>query len=352
MSPQDAIALAGAFSPLADLSRCRPGEVFTLERKPGGAVSSVTYKKGPLMIYEARADDRGWEAVEKFVPYVMRTERITGVVDTSLFEALNLQGEKDFLALSLLDILAWEIDFTHDARKGDRFNIFVEKYYVDGRFVEYGPILAASYTTAERRIDAYSLENDRGLMDYFDEKGRSLKKSFLKSPLRYNRITSSYTGRRLHPITRRVQPHYAIDYAAPQGTPVWAVANGTIRSMSYDRANGRMVRISHPGGYETFYLHLSRYARGLKRGKKVAQKQIIGYVGSTGMATGPHLDYRLKKRGRYTNPLKEDFPRADPVTKSRREEFFQRVAWLGSVLEDNLSGQMAQASPQTQPSRN
>ncbi len=341
LTPQEVIELTEAFSSVTDLSRCRPGEVLTIARRTDGTIGRVSYRRGPLTGYEAERVVSGWVVREKDFPYTLRVETVTGKIESSLFQSLDAMGEKDSLTISLLDILAWEIDFAHESRKGDRFGIIVEKYYLDGELVEYGPILAASYTTSRREIRAYSLGNERGGMDYFEESGRSVEKSFLKSPLRYTRISSSYSRRRLHPVTGRVQPHYAIDYAAPAGTPVWSVADGTVRSASDDRNNGRMIRIDHPGGYETFYLHLTRFAKGMKKGKKVRQKQTIGYVGSTGIATGPHLDYRLKKRGSYVNPQREDFPRAEPVPEERREELRERVAWLESLWESEESPRVA-----------
>lgn len=338
LTPQEVLEVTRAFAGSADLTRCRPGESLAMSRGINGRVDSVAYRKGPLDIFRADRVGDGWNVSKEMVPYTVRVEKIEGVVESSLFQAMENLKENDSLSISLIDILAWEIDFAHESKSGDSFKVVVEKYYLDGRRVSYGPVLAAEYTAAGRTIRAYSLEDDRGGMDYFNEEGQSLKKSFLKSPLRYNRISSGYSNRRLHPVTRRVQPHYAIDYAAPSGTPVWSVADGVVRGINRDKANGRKVVISHPGDYKSYYLHLSRFARGLKIGKSVKQKQVIGYVGSTGLATGPHLDYRLQKRGRYINPVKEEFPRSEPVNEERADEFNRRRMWLDTYLKLSPAG--------------
>jgi murein DD-endopeptidase MepM/ murein hydrolase activator NlpD len=274
------------------------------------------------------------------VPCDRRLERIGGRIDSSLFGAVDALGEDDALAMALIDVLAWDVDFAHESQPGDRFTLIVEKLYVDGRRIGYGPILAVEYAGPGRVVRNFSLPRQEGRadgpMDHFTAAGESCRKAFLKSPLRFSRISSGFTNRRLHPVTGRVQPHYAIDYAAPSGTPVWAVGDGIVRRASWDGGGGRAVSISHPGGYESFYLHLSGFARGLAPGKRVSQKQVIGYVGSTGVATGPHLDYRLRKQGRYVNPLREEFDRAEPVPLIRRGEFDRRVSWLGGLLDRPL----------------
>lgn len=316
----------------SDLRKCRPGEVFTINHRADGSVASVVYRKGPLEVYQAQRRPDAWQVIRQDVPVETRTVRLAGRVTSSLFGAMDAMGASDALAVALIDILSWEIDFAHETKPGDSFALVVEKQYVNDREVGPGKILAAHYASATGRVvQAFSLPEEKRT-GYYTERGESLRKSFLRTPLRFTRISSGFTSRRLHPVTGVVQPHYAIDYAAPSGTPVWSVSDGTVRSVSFNNASGRMVSISHPGGYETLYLHLSGYAKGIRSGVRVRQQQTIGYVGSTGLATGPHLDFRMRKNGSYVNPLREEFPRAEPVPAAAREAFDRRVAWLLPLL--------------------
>ncbi len=320
------------FSPVADLTKCRPGEELSVGEDSGGRPVSVTYRKNPLEIYQAAATPSGWRASRQAVLSSTRVERVAGSIGSSLFQAVDEAGETDALAIALADILAWEIDFAHESQRGDRFVLLVAKEHADGRLVRYGDILAAEYALTGKTVRLFSLPDGRGGMDYYNERGESARKSFLRTPLRYNRISSGFTSKRLHPVTGRYQPHYAVDYAAPAGTPIWAVADGTVTGIGVDPASGRKIVLSHAGGYETLYLHLSGFARGLRRGSRVSQQQVIGFVGSSGMSTGPHLDYRLRRHGALVNPLREEFPRADPVPAARRKEFDARARRLAEGL--------------------
>jgi murein DD-endopeptidase MepM/ murein hydrolase activator NlpD len=319
--------------PVVDLTRCRPGEELTVRRDASGRATSISYRKSPLEVYRVVATPAGgWQASRETILTTRRVERISGEIANSLFQAVNDAGEKDALAIALADILAWEIDFAHEAQRGDRFTLLVGKDYVDGRMVRYGDILAAEYALEGRTVRLFSLPDGRGGLDYYNERGESARKSFLRTPLRYSRISSGFTARRLHPVTGRYQAHFAVDYAAPTGTPVWAVADGTVTGIGTDPASGRKIVLSHAGGYETLYLHLSGFAKGLRRGSRVSQQQVIGFVGTSGLSTGPHLDYRLRRHGALVNPLREEFPRAEPVPAGRRKEFDGRVKRLAEGL--------------------
>ncbi len=251
------------------------------------------------------------------VAIAYQTERavINGTIDSSLFLSISRLGERPELACRLADIFAWDIDFMRDLRQDDSFRVLIEKRYRDGAFAGYGQLLAAEFVNQGESYRAVYYD-DKGQMAYYDTEGRSLKKAFLKAPLSYSRISSGYSNRRLHPVLNVWRPHRAIDYAAPVGTPVMAVANGVVTQRSYDKSNGNKVRLRHPNQYETTYIHLSRFGRGIKIGKKVAQGKIIGYVGATGLATGPHLDYRVFKNGRPINPLKIERIPSAPLPKA------------------------------------
>jgi murein DD-endopeptidase MepM/ murein hydrolase activator NlpD len=229
--------------------------------------------------------------------------------------------------IAFAEILAWEIDFYKDVREGDRFKVGVEKLYKGDQFIQYGPIHAVEYQSGEETIRGIGYQGE-----YYDENGLSLRKAFLRAPLRFNRISSRFSRARKHPILGGVRPHFGVDYAAPVGTPIWAVADGTVYSFGWSNGFGKQVILRHPNGYKSYYSHLSRYGHGIRKGAIVKQKQIIGYVGSTGLSTGPHLDYRLVKNGRLRNPLKEKFSGGPPIRKEEMERFRKRrdemVAWL------------------------
>ncbi|MBN2243376.1 MAG: peptidoglycan DD-metalloendopeptidase family protein [Acidobacteria bacterium] len=282
-----------------------------------------------LTVYHEAGRDCLVSVVKDF-PFEIREEEVAGVIESSLFETISKIGEKDPLAWELEDIFSSDIDFFIDIRKGDSFKAVVEKKYLDGEFSKYGAVLAASFSNGGKNIMGFRFEDNNGKPAYYDPEGKALKKSFLKSPLKYTRISSGFSLARRHPITKKVQPHLGVDYAAPVGTPVRAVAGGRVVFAGTKGANGRMVHLSHPNGYETLYLHLSRIA--VKGGARVGQGDVIGYVGSSGLSTGPHLDFRIKRRGQALNPLKMIFPPGDPVPPDKMPQFaLVRDSWMGRL---------------------
>ncbi len=275
---------------------------------------------------------------ERFVPvlksfnYETRVEHVTGVIEDSLFGCITAEGEQDILALQLADIFMWDLDFYTDIQKGDSFRMLVEKKYLNGKFVKYGAILAAGISNQGRQFSGFRYHDESGVPAYYDSDGKALKKSFLKSPLKFARISSRFSGSRLHPILKIYRPHLGVDYAAPVGTPVQAVGAGVVETAGYEGAGGRMVKLRHPGGYETFYLHLSRIA--VRPGARIQQGEVIGYVGATGLATGPHLDFRVVLHGRFINPTKVIFPPNPPVSGEALAQF--------ALLRDKMQTQLGQ----------
>jgi murein DD-endopeptidase MepM/ murein hydrolase activator NlpD len=246
-------------------------------------------------------------------------------------------GEQDALVLDFVDIFACVIDFHSDPQPGDRLQIVVEKYYTGKTFVKYGRILYASYQSGTKIFQAIDFQgsgNSGKQRAYYTAKGESLQRAFLRSPLQFTRISSGYTKARRHPILGGLRPHYGVDYAAPAGNPVWAIAEGTIASCGWNGGYGKQVIIKHAGGYQSQYGHLSRVAAGIKKGQKVRQKQVIGYVGSTGLSTGPHLDFRLLRNNVFRNPLREFSPPAAPLRKDQGEEFQERKNHLLLWMND------------------
>jgi len=252
-------------------------------------------------------------------PFEVRVENISAVINSSLFQSIGEIGEKDTLAWDLEDIFSSDIDFYIDIRKGDSFKAIVEKKYLDGELTGYGAVMAASFVNSGREITGFRFEDTKGKPAYYDSEGESLKKSFLKSPLKYSRISSRFSLARRHPITKKVQPHLGVDYAAPIGTPVRAVGSGRVTKAGRDGNNGKMIQLRHPKGYESLYLHLSSIT--VKTGAAVGQGEVIGYVGSTGLSTGPHLDFRIRRNGTALNPLRMIFPPGEPVPSEKFEQF-------------------------------
>ena len=281
-----------------------------------GELVKFIYEASPTEIYEIEKDSEGYIAQRKRIPLETRLTKVVGEIHSSLFEAMDAIGEQDSLTIAFAEILAWEIDFYKDVREGDRFKVVVEKIYKADQFIQYGTLHAVEYQRGEKIIRGIRYKEG-----FYNENGVSLKKAFLKAPLRFNRISSRFSRARKHPILGGMRPHYGVDYAAPPGTPIWAVADGTVNSCGWNGGYGNQVILRHRNGYMTCYGHLSGFGPGMRRGVGVKQKQIIGYVGSTGLSTGPHLDYRLVKDSQFRNPLKETFLPGEPIEKKEMEMF-------------------------------
>ncbi len=316
----------------ADLRRLRPGDSIDITWSPAGEPTAVTWQPSPWLGHAAVTGEDGWEGKVLETPADVRVAIVEGRVERSLFEAVEEVGEQPQLVIALVNIFEWDFDFTADTRTGDRFRLVVEKRYAGDTFVNYGRVLAAQYQSERRLLTGIGYSVGRRFA-YYDEAGRSLRKMFLKSPLEFSRITSGFTYARPHPILGGQRPHLAIDYAAPTGTPVRAVADGVVVQAGWDGGYGRVVRLRHRSGYETLYAHLSGFARGVHRGARVNQRQVIGYVGTTGMSTGPHLHYEVIKGGRRVNPQGEKFIPGEPIPAAQRSEFQQHAQSLLAQLE-------------------
>jgi murein DD-endopeptidase MepM/ murein hydrolase activator NlpD len=304
--------------PYVNFKKIRGG-AYRLITNVKGELIKFIYEAGPTEVYEIEKGAEGYTTQRIDVPVETVLVKVVGEIRSSLFEAMDAAGEQDLLTIAFAEVLAWEVDFYKDVREGDRFKVLVEKIYKGKEFVRYGLIQAVEYQGAEKEIKGIKYQDD-----YYDEKGNSLKKAFLKAPLRFNRISSRFSQNRRHPILGGLRPHLGTDYAAPPGTPVWGVGDGVVVSCSLNGGYGNQVVLRHMNGYMTYYSHLSHYGPAIRAGVRVKQKQIVGYVGSTGLSTGPHLDYRMAKDGRFKNPLKENFPTGLPIGKGEWEPF-QRV---------------------------
>ena len=334
-----------------ELSRqCKP--VFPLSRLSAGQAYRLCLSNDDFERFEYDIDhdeqliiSREAEefSVQKVpIPYTTETVRVRGKIETSLFEAVTDSGESDVLAMNLADIFAWDIDFILDIRQGDSFQALVEKRYRDGQPAGYGRILAAEFTNQGKTFQAILYQDGDRRPDYFDAEGQSLRKAFLKAPLSFSRISSGFSMRRFHPITKTWKSHPAIDYAATPGTPIKSVGDGVIIKKGYNKGNGNYVKIRHNSSYETLYLHMKGFAKGIAQGKRVAQGQTIGYVGSTGLATGPHLCFRMYKNGAPVNPQHVKAPSAKPVSAENLADFKLEAATLAASLADHQPVKTAQ----------
>lgn len=267
-------------------------------------------------------DLQGDMAVKKVEREVeLRTRFVDGKIQSSLWEALTDQNVNMEAASKMEDALQWSVDFSH-TQKGDEFRIIYDEKFIKDQPVGAGQVYAASYRRDGKESFAFWFDNGE-FKGFYDEDGRPAKSGFLKSPVKYTRISSKYNPKRFHPILKRVRPHLGTDYAAPEGTPIYAIGDGVVEEAAYTKGNGRYVKIKHDKVYQTQYLHMSRFARGIKRGAQVTQGEVIGYVGSTGLATGPHVCFRFWKNGRQVNHLKEKLPSAKKLPKDVLEEFYQ-----------------------------
>jgi len=336
--------ISEALAPHLNLRHLRAGDEVEIRYDNGGDLESVRVHRGMLETYEARPQDDGWVGEQLSVVIEHREVARHGVLEGSLFLSMESLGESAPLVIAFAEVFAWDFDFYTQSRQGDRFSLLVEKLYRDDDFVGYGDLLAAKYVSGDTSLSAFLFEDGSGKKGFYDPDGKSMRKAFLKTPLKFQRISSRFSYSRLHPVTGTRRPHLGVDYAAPVGTPVHTVAAGTVTGISKSRGNGNMVSIRHAMGYESKYLHLSRFAKGLRVGDRVEQKQVIGYVGATGLVTGPHLDFRLARYGKPVNPLTQIFPPGPPVPDEYMEAFRQRVGELVARLEPAEERRLASSS--------
>jgi murein DD-endopeptidase MepM/ murein hydrolase activator NlpD len=335
VAPEMVETVARSLRGVFDVRSARPGDFYALIRDSSSQLLSFEYQRGRAEVYRVERDSAGnLVASHEAAALERRVIQLGGVVKRSLFDALTDLGESPALVHAFTDIFAWDFDFSTQTRPGDEFRLVFEKYYDKDGFVRYGRVQAAEYRAARKDFVAVWFEDESGTGGYYSPDGNSLKRSFLAAPLKYSRISSRYTMSRLHPILHSRRPHEGVDYAAPVGTPVWAVADGEVVFAGWSGGFGRLIRVKHHNGYVSSYGHLSRFARGLSVGQHVAQKQLIGFVGATGLATGPHLDFRLAQNGRFLDPLRLRIDAGEPVPPRSRSRFVKlREMRLGELRD-------------------
>jgi len=332
--PQEASLLVEEVAKHVDLRRLRPEDRYAAMVDSESRLEGFRLTlngKGQVSVWE---NDGQWRSAWRPFIETTRVKAIEGELDDFLEASIGRAGGHPTVAYVMADVLQWDLDFNRDLRLGDRFELLYEEVYLDGKFYRVGSILTLTYENGGKVLEAYRFGEDNG---YYDSAGRPLQKLFLRSPLRFSRITSRFTGRRFHPVLKTYRPHYGVDYGAPTGTPVRVTANGVVRFAGWDRGGGNTVKVRHPNGYLTAYLHLSKFAGGIGVGRRVSQGDVIAYVGSTGLATGSHLDYRMQRDGRWINPLTLDNKPAEPISEEQLPAF---LAWrdeLRTALKEGRS---------------
>lgn len=337
ISPGEILRLQEKVHSVVDISYLNAGTKFAVHYNDEGNIVQFDYQPNELDVYHIKIPQTEGDIVVNKDKIFREIVCFEGEIESSLYESMIEHCNSGQLAIQLAEIFAWDIDFLTECQPGDTFKILVEKLY-RGDFYRWGDILAAVYEGEMLSTHtAVLFEDSTGNADYYDESGRCLRKAFLRAPLNYKYISSNYTESRLHPILRIWRPHRAIDYAAPTGTPVVSIGSGTVISRYYDQGGyGNYVQIRHPNGYVTGYGHLSKFARGLQVGQRVEQGEVIGYVGATGLATGPHLDFSISKDGQRFNFLDLELPPARSVSPDYREDFEMVTENYLSILKETL----------------
>jgi murein DD-endopeptidase MepM/ murein hydrolase activator NlpD len=346
LTPSGVHRLVEASRPVYDLARVSVGHPFGVTFGPDGLVAAFTYGIDELRTLRVTRKGQDYQAEVLKREYDVQVASVRGEITSSLFGAVSAAGEEDQLALDLADIFMWDVDFNTELQKGDSFRVAVEKMSLDGQFSRYGRILSAELVRGERVIQAVRFESRNG-PGYYMPDGRPLRKAFLRSPLRFTRISSGFTHARLHPILNVMRAHLGVDFAAPIGTPVRASADGVVTQAGVDGGYGKVVRMRHPNGYTTLYGHLSRI--NVKVGQHLTQSTVLGLVGMTGLATGPHLDYRMTRNGVFVNPLKIQSPPAEPIAADEENAFQaardQQLALLGPALSGYAVADAERSAP-------
>ncbi|HJV33042.1 MAG TPA: peptidoglycan DD-metalloendopeptidase family protein [Patescibacteria group bacterium] len=325
VSGADAAAIYAAAKDIYDLAAIRAGKSIDLYReRPGGPYVELVYALNDEEELHVRRQGAAWVAAKETIAYEIRQKTVEGTIDSSLYAAAMAQGVDERAVIAMADVFQWTIDFAQDVRVGDTFKLIYEERYRDGKYVMPGHVLAAEYVNDGTAYRGYRFVDSKGEEGYYDEKGMSLRKMFLKAPVAFKYITSGFTtGLRYVSAFNTSTGHRAIDYAAKAGTPIRATADGVVSFAGWGGPYGNKVTIRHNATYSTNYCHQSKMI--VKKGQKVSQGQVIGYVGSTGFSTGPHLHYEMVKNGTKINPLKETFPGTDPVPDAEKPAFEEVV---------------------------
>ena len=337
LTPEEAAGASAAAQRTFNLRQVRAGNTVTVGRSIEGQLREIEYKIDADRMLKITPEDKGYTAQIREIPSRIEVVAVSGTLQDSLFNAIEDAGESAELAMRLSQIFGYDLDFYTDPRKGDTFRVVLEKRkYANGQTASYGKIFVAEYDNGGKKYQALLFHDPAGQPGYYTADGRSLQKAFLRSPLKFGApITSHFSNARFHPILKTVRAHMGTDYGAPVGTPVQTIGSGRVVFAGRKGGEGNMVQIAHANGYETMYLHLSRMF--VRVGERVEIGKTIGLVGSTGLSTGPHLDFRILQRGQYKNFEKLGLPPSDPVSKKNWPEFAElREKWLPLLKNPEL----------------
>jgi len=331
--------LTGEIARHIDVRRLRPGHQLRFHYDSNRQVDSMQMRVTGWGELSALRNDAGkFDVTAREAKKSEAETNVAAIINSSLYEAVRESGEGPQLVQQLIDVFQWDIDF-FELQRGDSFSVVVSKRYADGDFMGYGPITAARFTHDGTTYEAFRSASSTS-SGYYNAQGAPLRKQFLRAPLKFTRVTSGFTKRRFHPVLHLFRPHNGVDYGAPVGTPVMTTADGVVMETSYRAGEGNYVRIRHSSATETWYLHLSRFAKGVRKGTKVTQGDVIAYVGKSGLATGPHLDYRVRESGSWMDPLKLKSITPDPLRGESLRAFRSNVARTQPMLA-NTGSQVA-----------
>jgi murein DD-endopeptidase MepM/ murein hydrolase activator NlpD len=337
--PSEILSLSRSFKPMFDFRCSRPKDFYQVCVDDQRLIRKFVYKTSPMDEYEAVKDDKGGYRVHKReISLDRQVVAKVFTIETSLYQAVADSGETQQIAGLVADIFAWDIDFYLYPRKGDRIAVVYERCYKDGTFVQYGDVLAARYVGTQKTFSAFFF-NDGQFDGYYDETGQPLKKMFLRIPVKFGKMTSQYSIRRFHPVSKRYKAHTGIDYGAPTGTPIFATANGLVTFAGWKGGYGKLIIVKHPNGYQTYYGHCSRLLK--KPGQLVEQGEVVARVGQTGVATGPHVHYEVRVNGTPMNPNKVKKSRGKPLDPDLmaafRDTVDQRLLLVENLLQEKAS---------------
>ena len=333
LSQSDLALMTGSKSLKKKLARIAPGQEVEFYLDAESRVTRLVHRLDRIRSLHVLREGDTFTFDEVVEPPDVAVTTATGSVDTSLFEAGQRAGLSDNIMMQMAEIFAWDVDFGSDIRAGDRFTLIFEEQFKDREKVGEGPIIAAEFTNRGRRIRSVRYVDSTGRSDYFSPDGRSMRKAFLRTPVNFTRISSRFNLKRRHPILHKIRAHRGVDYAAPKGTAVKASGDGKVVFAGRKGGYGRTIIVQHGSIYTTLYAHLSQFSKGIRSGKRVVQGQTIGYVGSTGLATGPHLHYEFRVRGVHRDPLKVEFPKSAPLPEKYMADFREKAQPLLAKLD-------------------
>lgn len=338
---KDVLRLGAATETLTHL---RPGQRIKIRIDEHKELQELVYDVAEKSLHIQRENDT-LHATDVNYALETRVGYAAGIIESSLFGAAQQAGLSDTMTLEMAAMFGWDIDFAQDLREGDSFTVMYEEYYLAGEKVRNGPIIAAEFTNRGKAYRAVRFQDEAGETSYYTPEGLSMRKAFLRTPVKFTRISSGFTRARYHPILHRMRAHHGVDYAGPVGTPIKAASDGKVAFKGVKGGYGNTVILQHFGKYSTLYAHMAGFARGLKQGGSVRQGEIIGYLGKSGLATGPHLHYEFRINGAHQDPLKVALPKAEPIQAKYRDAFSAESRKLVARMDLFKTGQLALQAP-------